>query len=69
MVKRYFNFNPDAFVKSVGLTKEPMTLTDEQKQKRVEDIFYYKAHLDFVVVGLAIVYLVYQIHQISANKK
>ena len=69
MVTRYLNFNPDAFVKSVGITKETMTLSDEQKQKRIEDIYYYKTHLDFIVVGLAIIYLVYQIHQISVNKK
>lgn len=67
MVKRYLNFNPDAFVKNVGLTNNPMTLTDEAKQKRVEDIYYYKVHLDFIVVSLAIVYLVYQIKSITKS--
>ena len=61
----YLNFNPDTFVKNIGLTNQEMELKDATKQERVEKIYYLKTHLDLVVVSLAIIYLVYQIRQVS----
>jgi len=62
--------NLDSFAKSVGLTKQEneMQLKDAAKQQKVENIYYLKTHLDLVVVSLAIIYLVYQIRQVSKPK-
>ena len=62
--------NIDSFVKGVGITKDnDMTLSNPQKQEKVENIFYLKTHLDLIVVSLAIIYLVYQIRQVSKAQK
>lgn len=62
--------NIDSFVKGVGINKDnDMTLSNPEKQQKVENIFYLKTHLDLVVVSLAIIYLVYQIRQVSKNAK
>ena len=44
------------------------TMTDEKKQERLEKLTFFKAHLDVIAVGLAVVFLVYQIRKVSVNK-
>jgi hypothetical protein len=65
-----FTGDLDSLAKNIGLSKEEntMELKDAKKQEKVENIYYIKSHLDLVVVSLAIIYLVYQIRQVSKQK-
>ena len=57
--------NPLSLLSQISTQKwqKQKTMSDEQKQQRIENLSYIKAHFDVIAVALAIVFLGYQIHK------
>ena len=62
--------NPLSFLTQISTQKwqKKTIMNEEEKQKRVENLAYIKAHFDVIAVGLAIVFLGFQIHKATKNQ-
>lgn len=59
--------NPLELLDTINTNKwqKKVTMTTDERQKRMEQLAYYKAHFDVIAVVLAIVFLGYQISKVS----
>ena len=55
-------------ISSPALKSNTPTLTDPEKQERLELLTYVKAHFDLIAVTLLVAYLGYQVYKISKEK-
>lgn len=53
---------------SPSLKTTPTTLSDPEKQERLELLTYVKAHFDLIAVTLLVAYLGYQVYKMSKEK-
>ena len=67
-------FNP-AMAKAVNVANSQppqttqMSMSDSEKQKRLELLTYVKAHFDLIAVTLLVAYLGYSLYTLNKNQK